>query len=376
MRVVFWGAVAFIFYAYAGYPLLLLLVGTVRRRRVSRRPITPAVSFIITARNEEKRIGAKIENTLAQDYPPERFDVMVASDASDDSTDDIVRSYAHREVRLVRSPVRLGKEAAQRLAIERSSGEILVFSDVSTTLAPDGVRRIVENFGDSTVGCVSSVDRMVGLSDGTSGEGAYVRYEMFLRVLEMRTGTVVGLSGSFFAARREVCRHWAVDLPSDFHTVVNTVRMGLRAVIDSHSIGYYPDVADGTQEFQRKVRTVLRGICLLTRSVPLLNPLRYGLFAWQLFSHKLCRWLVPGAMLAALASNTLLALQSTGYLLILLGQALFYGLAVLGLWDKKWLKQRFLRLPSFFVLVNASIFYAWYRYVQGDRLVAWSPSQR
>jgi hypothetical protein len=150
----------------------------------------------------------------------------------------------------------------------------------------------------------------------------------------------------------------------------------LRAVTDPRSVGYYGDIDDRSREFDRKVRTVLRGMSLLARSGPLLNPLRHGLFAWQLLSHKLCRWLVPVAMVAALVSNTVLAFESTGYRAIWLAQFLFYGLAVVGLSDKGPLKIRALRLPSFFVLVNASILYAWYRYLQGDRMVAWNPSQR
>ena len=129
-------------------------------------------------------------------------------------------------------------------------------------------------------------------------------------------------------------------------------------------------------EFDRKVRTVLRGICTLMRGAPLLNPLRYGLFSWQLFSHKLCRWLVPLAMVGALGANTALAVREPFYRTLWIGHCAFYGLALAGLGGGRWPPTHLLRLPSFFVLVNASIAHAWYRYARGDRMLAWTPSRR
>src|SRR5262249_47864476 len=143
-----------------------------------------------------------------------------------------------------------------------------------------------------TVGCVSSVDALMDANGNLSGEGAYVRYEMLLRRLESTLGSVVGLSGSFFAVRREACREWATDVQSDFNTLLNCVRLGFRGVSDETSVGYYRGVTEETREFERKVRTVLRGITTLMHRAGLLSPRRYGLFAWQLVSHKLCRWLV------------------------------------------------------------------------------------
>src|SRR5438552_13743091 len=210
VEAIFWSAVLFIFYAYVGYPAALIALSAFRARSPRKGSITPAVSLIITAYNEEKRIQEKIENSLNQDYPRDRLEVIVASDCSHDRTDEIVRSYECQKITLVRASERQGKEATQKLAVQAASGEILVFSDVATTLRPDGISTLVENFYDSTVGCVSSVDRVVDPDGRISGEGAYVRYEMFLRDLETRVNTVVGLSGSFFGARREVCQDWPV----------------------------------------------------------------------------------------------------------------------------------------------------------------------
>ena len=376
LEAIFWGSVLFVGYAYAGYPLALWGLSLIRKRPVRSASIFPTVSYIVTAYNEEKRIREKIDNCLQQDYPRDRLELIVASDCSTDATDVIVKSFEPKGVRLVRASERKGKEAVQRLAVEATSGEILVFSDVSTTLNPDGLTRIVRSFADDSVGCVSSVDRFIDADGKLSGEGAYVKYEMMLRRLETEVNTLVGLSGSFFAARRVVCKHWAEDLQSDFNTLLNSMRSGLRGVSDPESIGYYKNLSDERKEYQRKVRTVLRGIAVLMSSLPLMNPFRYGLFAWQLFSHKLCRWLVPFGMITALVFNVLLVTNGPMYGLLLAAQVGFYGLAIGYTW-LHWLPRTGIwRLPSFFVLVNLSILDAWFRYLRGDRVLRWEPSKR
>lgn len=373
---IFWSSLAFMFYAYAGYLLILLGLSVFKSRPVLLGNIQPMVSFIITAYNEESRIKEKLDNSLSQQYPKERLEIVVASDCSSDRTDEIVRSYASSGVRLIRAAERRGKEAAQKLAVSETSGEVLVFSDVATTLPDEGIAHIVKAFHDPTVGCVSSVDRFVDAQGNLSGEGAYVKYEMLLRQLETRVNTLVGLSGSFFAARRTVCSPWADDLQSDFNTLLNSMKVGLRGISDPNSIGYYKNLSDEKKEYQRKVRTVLRGIAVLMRSLPMLNPFQYGMFAWQLFSHKLCRWLVPFAMIGSCLSNMVLATQSMFYGMLLAGQVLFYAMAAAYAGFRWMPDSSVFRLPSFFVLVNLSILDAWMRYFRGDRVFRWEPSKR
>jgi glycosyltransferase involved in cell wall biosynthesis len=371
IELAFWSSVCLVLYAYIGYPCALMAIALVRSRPVTRAAITPRVSFIITAHNEEARIQEKLDNTLAQDYPRDQFDIIVASDCSTDATDEIVDSCSGR-VRLVRAPVRRGKEAAQQLAVEGATGAILIFSDVATALAPNAVSTIVMNFADATVGCVSSIDRFVNADGQTSGEGAYVRYEMLLRTLETRVNSLVGLSGSFFAARREVCQRWASDRQSDFSTLLAAVELGWRGVLDPRCPGYYRNIADDRRELERKVRTVVRGLFVLRANALMLNPFRYGLFAWQLASHKLCRWLVPFAMIAAFLSNALLAAESPFYQALLVVHTLAYLVAVAGLW----LPIRALKIPAFFLQANLAVFIAWLRHLRGDRITVWTPSDR
>ena len=371
IQLAFWFSVCLVLYAYAGYPCALMAIALVRKRPVARAAITPRVSFIITAHNEDARIQEKLDNTLAQDYPREQLEIIVASDCSTDATDDIVQSYSGR-VRLVRAPVRRGKEAAQQLAVEGATGAVLIFSDVATALAPDAVSTIVMNFADATVGCVSSIDRFVNADGQTSGEGAYVRYEMLLRTLETRVNSLVGLSGSFFAARREVCQRWASDRQSDFSTLLAAVDLGWRGVLDDRCAGYYRNIADDRREVERKIRTVVRGLFVLRANAHMLNPFRYGLFAWQLASHKLCRWLVPFAMVAAYVSNALLAAGSFFYQALLVVHTVAYLVAVAGLL----LEIRALKIPAFLLQANLAVSIAWLRHLRGDRITVWTPSDR
>jgi hypothetical protein len=195
---------------------------------------------------------------------------------------------------------------------------------------------------------------------------------MWLRSLETRANSLVGLSGSFFAARRDVCRMWATDRQSDFSVLLNAVRMGLRGVLDVRSAGYYRNVTDDRQEFERKTRTVVRGLAVLASNADMLNPLRYGLFAWQLASHKVCRWLVPFAMIAALAANMRLLGTSPIYAATMILQFVLYAAALAGAWTGA----AILKAPSYLVVANAGVLAAWLRFAKGDRFAVWNPSKR
>src|SRR6056297_1713766 len=193
---VFWISVAGIFYAYLGYPILLYVVSIFTKQKVQRSSrYYPHLSFIIAVHNEEQRIQEKIDNTLALNYPSDKLEIFFASDASTDRSEEIIQSYP--QLKLIHVPERKGKEFAQRCAVEQATGDILVFSDVATMLEPSGLQSIASNFADPTIGCVSSEDRFYDDQGRISGEGFYVKYEMFLRRLESQVFSIVGLSGSF-----------------------------------------------------------------------------------------------------------------------------------------------------------------------------------
>lgn len=376
IRAIFWFSVFGVFFAYFGYPLCLSAIGLLRNRRVDRRPLEIPVSMIITAYNEEKRIASKLENTLGLDYPPDKLEIIVASDGSTDRTHAIVDGFKARGVRMLALERRQGKEHAQKQAVQIAHGELLVFSDVATHLDPQGLRRIVANFADPTVGCVSSEDRLLGQDGKPAGEGMYVRYEMWLRRLESRVNSLVGLSGSFFAARREVCKDFSSEMQSDFRTLLNSIKLGMRGICDPQVIGYYQDISNPKNELDRKIRTVLRGLTVFFKHIELLNVFRYGLFSWQLLCHKLIRWLVPLFMTAALSSNFLLAWSSGFFLALFVFQVIFYAVAAAVTLGSGKTNRVALKLPSYFLTVNVAILLAWCRYLKGERVVMWEPSKR
>ena len=372
--VVFILSVFMVFYAYLGYPLSLLLLGVFRKNGKIRQRVDVPVTFIITVYNEEKRIKEKLENTLKLDYPAGKLQVLVASDGSTDATNDIVRSYEAEGVELFEVINRSGKENAQKEAVPYARGEILIFSDVATILEHQGLIEIVSNFADPSIGCVSSEDNLIGQDGKHSGEGFYVRYEMWLRRLESQVNSIVGLSGSFFAARKEVCQDFSGDVQSDFRTLLSSMKLGLCGVSDPKAIGSYLNIEDEKREFDRKVRTVLRGLTVFFKHIEFLNVFQYGLFSYQFFCHKFLRWLVPFFLVAVLVSNVILAFVSVPFLFLLVGQFLFYGIGVYG-----WITQSLsgiLKIPMFFMVVNTAIGVAWWQYLTGKRVVFWEPSVR
>jgi len=362
-------------FAYFGYPFSLYLLSFFQSKQIKRTPSQPQTTLIITAFNEEKRIREKLENALALAYPREHLQIIIASDGSTDGTNAIVREYNASDIILLDITPRQGKENAQKEAVKTARGDILIFSDVATRMDTDAIDKIVRNFADPSVGSVSSEDRLIGTDGKPSGEGAYVRYEMWLRRLESKVNTLVGLSGSFFAARREVCQDFAGDVQSDFRTLLTSVRLGYRGVSDPEVIGYYKDIADEKREFERKVRTVLRGITVFFRHAEFLNPFRYGLFAYQYFCHKLLRWSVPIFLIVAFGSNLLLVTSGLLYVFFMLCQITFYGVAWYS-WRKEGVSSQLLKIPMYFVMANYAILVAWWKFFAGQRVVLWTPSER
>lgn len=378
MWFLFWICVFGATYSYFVYPVILVAFS--RWRPVvplaAASETNPIVSVIITVHNEAHRIEQKLGNTLALDYPRDRLEIVVASDASNDGTDDIVRRFASQAVRLVRAEERKGKEYAQALAVKAARGEILVFSDVATQIPTDAIGRLVRRFDDPRIGAISSEDRFISPTGQVVGEGAYVRYEMWLRRLESSVHSLVGLSGSFFAARRSVCQDWNISVPSDFNTALNAVRAGYVAVSAPEVIGVYQDIADSRKEYQRKVRTVIRGIAAVAARVEVLNPFKFGFFSFQVFSHKIMRWLVPWFLVVLFIVSAVLAQHHWIYRTALLVQIAFYGLAAIGLFVPAMRAVAVVKFPFFFAQVNAAVLHATVSFMTGRRVTVWTPSKR
>ena len=376
MTLLFWFAVVFLAYTFAGYPFLLWVVSLCRKQQHQRRNIQPAISLIIPAHNEARRLMAKLQNTMQLLYPKDKLEIIVASDASEDETAEIVRSFGALGVKLVELPERRGKHYAQMIARDISQGDILVFTDASVLLEPQGLQTLVSNFADPGIGCVSSVDYISRSERKGLGEQFYVLLEMGLRSLEARAGSMISVSGSLFAARREVCDIWHPQQSSDFFIPLHTVAHGLRVVMDPECQAHYSVVASTSLELQRKVRTIVHGLEVVFTHPQMLNPWRYGFFSWQLVSHKLFRWLVPFGMLSLLVSSAFLWKHGTFYQLALLLQVVIYGSALLALISNRLTRFNPLRLAGFFLLGNAATLIAWAKFFSGEKFVAWNPTRR
>ena len=374
MKWFFWLCAIGAVYSYLIYPLLLLLLVPKRSPGARAGDYTPLVTLVIACRNEEKRLRGKIQNALATRYA--NREILVASDASDDGSDAIVGEFRDAGVALVRSPERRGKEHAQGLAIARALGEIIVFTDAGTDLPPESIDEIVESFRDPRVGAVSSEDRFLATDGRTVGEGAYVRYEMWLRQLESRRRGLVGLSGSFFAVRREILTAWNPSIPSDFACALMSVRAGFTAVANGRVQGIYKDVADSSAEYGRKVRTAIRGMAAVATLAEVLNPFRYGVFSFQVWSHKVMRWLVPWFLLGLFIASWLLVDAGAFYRGAFWLQCAGYAAVLLAHWLPALRTFAPLRLGYYFVQVNVALAAAAVQLAAGKRVVIWNPSAR
>ena len=374
---VFWISAGVIVYAYAGYPLLLALLGRVWSRgdapgRASVETL-PGITMLVPVHNEAGVMPAKLENTRVLEYPRDRLQVLFISDGSVDGTCAAIEAGLTAAIELLALPVRQGKAAALNAGLERARHPIVVFSDASIMLERDALVEIARPFAAADIGCVSGEDRIAG----GGGEGLYGRYELFLRGKESAVGSIVGASGSFYAQRRELCAPFVANVAPDFLSVLRTVEQGYRAVTEPRAVGRMSALSSAADEFHRKVRTINRGITTLVRYAHLLNPMRYGFFAVELWSHKLARWLVPFFLLTMLASSAALASGSTWYLLLLLAQVALYavaGLAVLG-WTPL-VDALPVKVSVYFTVVNLATLVAWARVLTGVRQELWSPTRR
>ena len=373
-------------YAYFGYPLLLRALS--RRRGVTWK--TPAleewpyITITVPAYNEARSIGDTLETLLRVDYPADRRQILVISDASTDGTDEIVRGYADRGVELLRLPVRGGKSAAENAAGRVARGEIIINTDASVRLTPTSLKPLVRAFADPSVGVASGRDVSVGdvAAEGNRGESSYVGYEMELRALETQLGGIVGASGCFYGFRRD-CHdtEFPEALSRDFASCLIAKERGYRAVSVDDALCVVPRTVALQSEFRRKVRTMARGLATLWFKRHLMNPARYGLFAWMLVSHKLARWLFYLTLPLALVGLVLLALSwpavAVAATAIGVAAAVLVGLGLVGMrWPQGRAVPRIFALPGFAVASTLAGIIAWHRWLSGERNAVWEPTRR
>lgn len=374
MHAVFWICCGLIAYPYAIYPLLLALLNRLGGARAHEGDAghLPTLSILMPVHNEAVRVVAKMRNLLALDYPAEKIQILVIGDGCTDDTLDRARAESQGRATILPLATRGGKAAALNAGLAQATGEIVVFTDAGIVLEPQSLRRLVAHFRDSRIGCVSGEDYI----EGAETEGLYGRLELLLRREEARLHSIAGASGCFYAQRRTLCVPFVSGMAPDFLSVLNTVRLGSRALAEPAARGSMTATSSQRAEYTRKVRTFLRGITALFGNAALLNPLRYPAFSFILWSHKLGRWLAPLPMLGCLLAAWMLRAEPF-YLFALWAQAVLYLLALAGLaWRQVAATSGVVRLCAFFVLVNAAALHALVLWVVGKRVEVWEPTRR
>ena len=372
MATLFWLSVLAVLYPYLLYPAALWALGRLSRRQVLPPAPLPSVTLIVPVSNEEVRIAKKVANTAALRYPPDRLQVVFVSDGSTDRTVDILRSMVTSIMSVVELPERRGKAAGLNAGMLQARHDILVFSDASIELELDALERIVAPFADARIGCVSGEDRIAE----AGGEALYGRYELMLRRFESRVSSIVGASGSFYAQRRALCAPFVEGMAPDFLSVLRTIEQGYRAISEPTAVGSMTSVKDPRREFERKVRTLIRGLTTLFAYGHLLNPFRYGMFAFVLGSHKVMRWLAPVFLLSALLAP--LGLLDRPFYMLAFGCQLAFYLCAWAAFRQRGGVHRSLpgKIALYFSSVNMAALVAWVQFARGVRQELWTPSQR
>jgi glycosyltransferase involved in cell wall biosynthesis len=374
MAALFWISLLLIIHPYVTYPLVLLAWRAVAARPVKRAPFEPTVSVLIPAYNEAEAIATTLEAVLAQRYPKDRLQVLVVSDCSDDGTDDIVRSFADRGVELLRQPERGGKALGLNAAVRQARGDILVFCDANARFEPDCVRELAQNFADPDIGYATAQLTIEAGSSATSGGGAYLRFEEWLRAAETDVASVIGVNGGCDAIRRELYSDIPRELITDFVLPLRVIASGKRVVFDTRAASRETSNAALKSEFSMRVRVALRGMQGLVHMRRLLNPLRHPAVSFCLVSHKVLRYLAFVFLATALLSNLALAVDSPFYRVLLALHLACYALAACGL--LRGARERLgivVVAPAYLLMTYWAFAVATWRFLLGQKMATWKP---
>lgn len=369
-------------YAFIGYPGVVWLWS--RRRPAYTLPPAPAewpeLTILIVAYNEARRLRPTLEHALATDYPTDRLNVLVVSDASSDGTDDLVLQYGDPRVRLLRMPVRSGKPAGENAAGAMLRGDIVVSIDASILIPRDSLKPLVRALLDPAVGLASGRDISIGdeAREGNKAESSYVGLEMTLRHLETRVHSIVGASGCFYANRRHLQQvQLPTELARDFAAASVARAHGYRAVSVDDATCLVPRTPTLKAELRRKSRTMGRGLDTLVYLRGMMNPFRYGSYAFMMVSHKLVRWLLFPSLLGWLVGPLLLLRTAPWTLLLTIG--MLVGLVVARLvivWPDNRRLPRLIALPGYVFISIVAGWMAWWHLLRNEKSAMWEPTQR
>ncbi len=360
-------ALAAVVYHYVGYPLLLRLAAALGRAPAQPAPLAvlPSLSVIVPCYNEAETLPAKLDDLRAADYPADKIEIIVVSDGSSDETEAVAAGADG--VRVVAWPERRGKPAALNAGVAAATGEVLVFTDANAGIPPGSLRELVAPFADPRVGAVCGEQV---ITRGASSERAYWRWEARIKEWEAAVGSAVGADGSLYAVKRGLYRKIPEGrlIMDDFFVSLEVVAAGFRLAYAPAAVAREEALDDGRGEFKRKARIMAGSATALAA----LDGAVWRRIPWQLFSHKILRWLGPAFLVAALAAAAGAAVAGSIFGAVLLAaQLLFYAAAAAGwLWRRRRAPLLF-RAPHSFALANAALAYGWLLYLFGGKKAAW-----
>lgn len=372
-RVAFWLAAALLFYVYAGYPLLLALIGLFVRRHRPGAGYTPPISVLIAAYNEEGAIEHKIQQTLALEYPREKLEVLVLSDCSTDRTDEIVKAFPDSRVRLVRMPERRGKTFAQNVGVKKATGEVIIFSDATAIYHPKALLYLACNYYDFTVGAVSGRYQYFDPGEQSPtglGSMAFWNYENLIKKMQSHIRTITGCCGCIYSVRKEAYTELPADIISDLVQPLQAIRKGYRVLFEDRALAYEETTQSTGEEFSMRVRVVTRAMRGLLSVSDLLKPWKFAWPAFQLWSHKIMRWMVPLFLIVLLSANVVL-IDSPFYKFTLAVQLFFYAAALLNILLPLHRQWKPLGIPLFFCTLNAAALVSMFEICRGRKYVTW-----
>ncbi len=388
-EVFFWFAALLLLHTYFFYPLCLFVLegvaqvlhtlrsmrqGENRRRELKERP-APSVSLVVAAYNEASCIRQKLENSLALEYPADRFEVLIGSDGSTDGTDELVRACTDSRVRLSPAP-RAGKTTVLNRCIPSARGDIIVLSDANTMIEPDALQALVRHFEDPEVGAVCGKLRLYNPTKQDYEESAYWSYESLIKFYEGKRGAVVGANGGLYAIRRTLFTQLPPStIVDDFVIPLRILDQGYKVVYEDEAVAHEETTEDYGKEFGRRARIAAGNFQSLKLVPGLLRPTA-GFAAFAFWSHKLLRWCAPALMAVALLANLFL-LDSVFYRLTLFTQFMFYALAYLGKAGVlKGTGRRIASIAYYFVTMNLAIVVGFWRFLRNAQKPAWDRTAR
>ena len=390
LKILFWATLLIVFYTYIGYGILLyiiirlkrLLKGAPLQQAMPADEDLPTMTLMICAYNEEDVVKEKMENTLALDYPKDKFRIMWVTDGSNDRTNELLKAYP--EVDIVFSPERKGKTAALKHGLRELKTRYVAFTDANTMINSGALREIARLFSDPTVGCVSGEKRVAARKAGemaAEGEGLYWKYESTLKRWDSELYSAMGAAGELYAIDPKLCREVPDEaLLDDFMLSMYVVQAGKRIAYTPEAFAREYGSANIYEESKRKRRIAAGGLQSIWWLRSMLNPLHQPLVTFQYVSHRVLRWsITPIAMVLLLLANIALVAMGAGtfYTVMLILQAIFYLMALAGwLQNRIGYKNKLLYTAYYFVFMNFNVFRGMAYLKSHGKSGAWEKAKR